>query len=1034
GHSLARAVARAVKRQVQTQGAGANDEEIYLLALIVGKDYNVKCKENLEKYCQGLKNASLEEKKIHEKLESFCKNGKAEGKCNELKVKVSQKCTTFKGELQTTVGKGISKLTDDDCKKNERQCLFLEGACPTELKEKCNELRNLCYQRKRDGIAEEVLLRTLRGNIEDENKCKEKLKKICLELSQESDELTKLCLDQQTICNKFVSKKQEKCTTLEQDIKKALEKENELRGKCLPLLERCYFYRRNCKADKSKCDELGKKCQEQNIVYIPPGPDFDPTRPEATLAEDIDLEELYKKAEEDGVFIGRQHVRDATALLALLIQDPSVAGNDDKEKCKKALEKKCKTPQEHEALNSLCKESGLSDDGTKKCDELEKDIKRTCDILMSKLTNNRLFDPKKGNNEILGWEGLPTFFSNEDCAKLESYCFYFEKKCPDGEKACKNIRATCYKRGLDARANKVLQENMRGMLHGSNKSWLKEFQQKLIKVCEKLKEENKGSFSNDELFVLCVQPAKAARLLTHDHQMRVIFLRQHLDKKRDFPADKDCKELGRKCQDLGEDSKEITWPCHTLEQQCNRLGTTEILKQVLLDEHKDTLKTHENCVTYLKEKCNKWLRRGNNHFSLLCVFLESTCKLMVDDVQNRCKVFKENIKNSKIIEFLGNNKNKITILERNCSSWYPYCNRFSPNCPDLVEEDVFCTKIKKHCEPFYKRKALENALKVELQGNLSDKSKCESALERYCTALKNVTNTSISGLCKDSANNKPKKNDNKAKELCEKLVKEVEQQCKVLQEELKQPADDLEKDSETYKRLKKQAEEVMEKSSLVLLLVKKDENNVPKNNSEDNDKNKTTPSKRQDITEHVKILRRGVKDVSVTELEAKAFDLAAEVLERYVDLKERCQKLTSDCGIKEDCEKLEKVCKKINKACRNLKPLDVKPHETTTKNITTTTTTTTTTTVTDPKATDCQSLQTTDTWVTKTSTHTSTSTTTSTVTSRITLTSTRRCKPTKCTTGEEDDAGEVKPSEGLRMSGWSVMRGVLVVMMISFMI
>ncbi|KTW25484.1 uncharacterized protein T551_03730, partial [Pneumocystis jirovecii RU7] len=475
------------------------------------------------------------------------------------------------------------------------------------------------------------------------------------------------------------------------------------------------------------------------------------------------------------------------------------------------------------------------------------------------------------------------------------------------------------------------------------------------------------------------------------------------------------------------DSKEITWPCHTLEQQCNRLGTTEILKQVLLDEHKDTLKDEESCVKYLKEKCNKWSRRGDDRFSFVCVFQNATCELMVKDVQDRCKVFKKNIEVAEIVEFLKNNTNNITTLGNVCPFWDPYCDKFSPNCQSLKGNT--CTKIKKHCKPFYERKALEDALKAELRGKLSDKKKCTTALEGYCTQLGKLNNESIRSLCKDNTKNNPKKNDEDVrKELCDKLVEEVEQQCKVLPKELEQPEKDLEEDHKTYEGLKEKAKKAMNKSNLVLSFVKKDGNNTSKNNSK-KDKNAVSNGL-QDTTEHVKILRRGVKDVLVTELEAKAFDLAAEVFGRYVDLKERCEKLESDCGIKDDCDGLKEVCGKIEKTCRDLKPLEVKSHEIVTES--TTTTTTTTTTVTDPKATECKSLQTTDTWVTQTSTHTSTSTITSTITSKITLTSTRRCKPTKCTTG--DDAEDVKPSEGLKMSGWNVMRGVIVAMVISFMI
>ncbi|KTW25458.1 uncharacterized protein T551_03747, partial [Pneumocystis jirovecii RU7] len=579
-HSLARAVARAVKRQVQTQGAGTNDEEIYLLALIAKEDAkdDKKCKEKLDKYCEALNNATIKAEDVYEKLKTFCKNGKAGEKCKNLEGKVNQKCTEFQGKLQTAVKKNIKNLEDTDC-ANEQQCLFLEGACPTKLKNNCNTLRNKCYQKKRDKVAEEALLRAVRGGLTNETTCEGKLKEVCIKLSQESDELTKLCLYQKMTCKTFVSEKQKKCNSLEQEVKEALKKNSELREKCLPLLEQCYFHRGDCKKDASqcklpngnceeylpKCDELAEECGKKGVIYIHPGPDFDPTKPEPTVAEDIGLEELYKEAEKDGIFIGKNHLRDATTLLALLIQDSNLKKKEDKEKCEEALADKCKNSHEHEALEKLCEGNNISNDGTEKCKDLENDIKKTCTNLKPTILRNHLYDP---NGEIIEWWKLPTFLSNEECARLESYCFYFKERCPDVKEACMNLWAACYKRGLDARANKVLQENMRGLLRGSNQSWLKEFQQRLVKVCKELKE-NKGSFPNDEIFVLCVQPAKAARLLTHDHQMRVIFLRQQLDQKRDFPTDKDCKELGRKCQDLGKDSKEITWPCHTLEQQCN---------------------------------------------------------------------------------------------------------------------------------------------------------------------------------------------------------------------------------------------------------------------------------------------------------------------------------------------------------------------------------------------------------------------------------------------------------------------------------
>ncbi|KAG5518222.1 hypothetical protein PMAC_003018 [Pneumocystis sp. 'macacae'] len=1023
-HKLGRVAAHEIEaKHIRRAQAAQKDgiEEEHIFALILKDDLeDQKCKEKLKGYCEELKKID-QNFNTHSKLKEICED-KNQGKCNQLKKNVGTKCTTFKAKLEGDVVKEISTLTYDDCKKNEQQCLFLEGACPKELTEKCNELRNKCYQKKRDGVAEEVLLRAVRGSIESDDDCKKKLKEVCLELSQESNELTKLCLDQEITCKKFVTKREEKCTSLEGIVKKALAEKDGLRGKCLSLLEKCYFHRGNCQGDKSECnktssqnckeyipdcDKLAEECQKQHIAYIPPGPPFDPTRPAASLAEDIGLEGLYRKAEEDGVVIGGQRVRDATALLAFWLKK-----KHEKDECEKILKEHCKDPHKHEALEGLCDKGKISENGTKKCEKLQEDIRKNCETLTPIILKNGLYVKPDG---IVEWTKLPTFFSREECVRLESYCFYFGGSCPDGEKACMNVKAACYKKGLEARANNVLQEKMRGWLHGLNETWLKEFQKKLVEVCKELKEENGEIFLYDELFSLCLQPAKAARLLTYDLRMRMVFLREQLDKKRDFPGDKDCKELGRKCEELRYDSREIWWPCYTLEQQCERLGTTELLKTLLLSEQKDTLKNEANCNEYLKKKCSLWTRRGDGRFSLVCAFQNATCKLMVDDVQTRCEVFKKNTDKSDIIDFLKTNYTKMESLAGVCPFWHPYCDKYEPNCPDIFKKNELCINLKKYCEPFYTRKALEDALKVELRGKLGDKNECGPALERYCTVLKEVNNVSINSLCEDSTKGNAKKPEEVRNKLCEKLIAEVREQCRVLPAKLEQEEKDLKDESKIFKELKEKAEEAMKKSNLVLSVAK-----TGGDNAEGKDKNHAAVSGVKDTMKHVKVVRRGAKDVPVTELEARALDLAADVLARYVELRERCTQLNSDCGIKDDCDNIKDVCKGIGKTCGDLKPLDIKSQEIVTQNVTTTTTKTV-----GPggeTVEECKSIKTTDTWVTKTSTHTSTSTSTSTITSTVTLTSTRRCKPTKCTTG--DEAGDVTPSGGLKMTGWSVMRGV----------
>ncbi|KTW29915.1 uncharacterized protein T551_01859, partial [Pneumocystis jirovecii RU7] len=1007
-----------------------NDEtEERLLALIMKADYKNedKCKNKIKEYCNGLKNVSLTSEKVHKELKDFCNDGKEEKKCKELKTKIEEKCSTFKDKLKTKAKEEISKLTDDDCKEHERQCLFLEGACPTDLKEDCNTLRNKCYQKERDNVAEEVLLRALSGSLKKKDSCEEKLKEVCPLLSGESDELMLLCFNEEKTCENIMAKEQNKCKSLKSEIEKVLPKNEELEIKCPSLLRECYFYDTDCIGNEPNCEKLASDCKEKGITYTKPGSDFEPTRPGVTLAEEIELEELYKKAAKKGVRIGRPPTRDATELLLLLSQSSTKSTVVDK--CKDILDKKCKNLKEHEILKSLCDKDKASADGKKECDKLQKEHTKSTQILVTKIENKLLIT--SGQNMIITWHDLSTFLSDKDCRTLESDCFYLKGYGPS-DKPCNNLKTACYKKGLEAVANEALQNNLRGLLQGSNKTWHENLQKKIVKACKKLKEES------DELFVLCVQPKKAAFVVSTDLRFRAIFLREQLDEKRDFPTETDCKELEEKCRILGQDSKEIKWPCLTLNQHCDRLRNTQELEEKLLLEKIQGLDDFDLCVEKLGKWCNDWTRRGRTRFTLSCVTQNITCKILTERVGSKCARLDEHMKTNNILENVKKNK-----TETICTFWGSYCSKFMSGCKNLMKaNDGKCEELNKECEIFIKKKELELKLVDQLKGHLNTKEKCKGELDKYCTQWVNASN----GLETFCTNKKKKsKQDDLRKELCEKLVEQVKKQCPGLKKELTEASKELEKKANKYEDIKKEAKEAMEKANLVLSKAKTTDNKpagktVPSESAPAPAPN--TPPAAPNTTQNTvlfKLVRRNIntpvtEKIYVTEKELKAFDLVSQAFSLYVELKELCHDSEKGCGFKEECKDIEEACTKIEKTCGGLKPLEIKPHEIVTKNVTTTTTTTTTTTVKDVKATDCQSLQTTDTWVTKTSTHTSTSTTTSTVTSRITLTSTRRCKPTKCTTGEEDEAGEVKPSEGLRMSGWSVMRGVLVVMMISFMI
>ncbi|KAG5518015.1 hypothetical protein PMAC_003199 [Pneumocystis sp. 'macacae'] len=1002
--NLAGEVARAVKRR----DAGTKKDEIdedHILALILKGDYSddAKCKKKLKEYCEGLKKIDPGLDNIDEKLKEICKDNAPEEKCTRLKTKIDGKRDSFKQKLEQADGKKVSELTDEHC-SNQKGCLFLEDAYPGEFKDKCNKLRVNCYQKKRKEVAEDALLRALSGSLKKEDSCKEKLKKVCLELSGESDELTEFCFDEEKVCKSLVDKEKSICNSLKDEVESALNKEDELETKCPSLLKKCYFYSTDCN-DQPQCEKLKNSCKGKGVVYERPGSDFEPTRPGLTVAEEIELQELYEEAAREGVYIGRPPTRDATELLLLLSQRSTKSGA--KEKCQDVLDTKCKDLKEHELLKGLCKsDNKASENGTKECDGLHQKGADSAQGLTTKLKNKDLV--ASNPNTVIGWHGLPTFLTDKDCRTLESDCFYFGGQ-GGTDKPCSNLRAACYKRGLDAVANEALQHKLRGSLQGSNGTWFEDLQKKLVKVCGELKGQS------DELFVMCIDPKNTALTLLADLRMRAVYLQELLDERRDFPTKKDCRVLGKKCEELGPDSREIWWPCHTLNQHCRRLESAEELEEVLLKEETKDLDDFDSCVEKLSKRCNGWSRRGNR-FTLACLAQNVTCRIITKSVKTKCAALDGHMKADNIVEEAKNNNGKKESL---CSSWWPYCNKYMSSCGNLtVDGDKDCKGLKKECKSFIEREGLEKKVLDELKGHLTTEEKCKNTLNIYCTQWANATNE-LSTLC-----TKKDKNDAEVrKELCEKLVKKVKKQCPELKEKLIKAKEELEKKEKEYKDIKDKAVEAMKAANLVLATT-----NVAGNKAENQAAAAAKSEKR------FKLVRRDVTlKAHVTQKELEVFDLVSQTFSLYVELKEICDDSVKKCGFKGECPQCEDACNTIENKCNGLKPLEVREHKVHTE--TKTETTTTTKIVGQGGKTEdaekCTSIQTTDTWITKTSTYTSTSTSTSTTTSTVTLTSTRRCKPTKCTTG--DEAGEVKPSGGLRMRGWGV-KGVLLGMMISVMI
>ncbi|KAG5518814.1 hypothetical protein PMAC_002785 [Pneumocystis sp. 'macacae'] len=1003
--SSARAVARAVKRRDPGVKKDEIDED-HILALIVKGDYDddTKCKKKLKEYCKELKEADEKLENVDPKLKKICEDD-GSTKCAGLKTRIDGKRDTFKTKLNDASTKQISQLTEDDC-SHQKECLFLEDAYPNELKENCNKLRVNCYQKKRKEVAEDALLRALSGKLNNKS-CKEKLKEVCLELSGESDELTEFCFDKEKTCQSLITKEQSLCNSLKDEVDNLLKNQNELETKCPSLLKKCYFYNTDCTVNLTKCKDLESTCEGKKIVYRKPGSDFEPTQPGLTVAEEIELQELYGEAAKEGVYIGRPPARDAAEFLLLLSQRSTKSGA--KEKCQDVLDTKCKDLKEHELLKGLCKsDNKASENGTKECDGLHQKGADSAQGLTTKLKNKDLV--ASNPNTVIGWHGLPTFLTDKDCRTLESDCFYFGGQ-GGTDKSCSNLRAACYKRGLDAVANEALQHKLRGSLQGSNGTWFEDLQKKLVKVCGELKGQS------DELFVMCIDPKNTALTLLADLRMRAVYLQELLNERRDFPTRKDCEVLRKKCEELGPDSREIGWPCYTLNQHCDRLRSAEQLEEELLKEKTENLDDFDSCLKKLRERCSGWSRRGNR-FTLACLAQNVTCRIITKSVKSKCAALDGHMKTEKVVEEAKNNGEK----EKICTSWVPYCNKYMSSCKNLTTANGGkCEELEKECEAVIKRLELEEKVVDELKGHLKTENECKTKLDGYCTEWEKAKN-GLKTLC----TGEKKEKDENAKvreELCEKLVQQVKKRCPELKEKLTEAKEKLEEKEKEYTKIKKEAEDALKKADLVLVTTKAAGN-------ASGDKLEIAAKNQKKF----KLVRRDAAiKMHVTEKELKAFDLVSQAFSLYLELKEECEDSIKKCGFEKECEECKDACKTVKSVCTGLKPLEIKDYEAKieTRNITTTVTST----VESGEKTvgqECKSIQTTDVWVTKTSTHTSTSTSTSTTTSTVTLTSTRRCKPTKCTTG--DEAGDVTPSGGLKMTGWSVVKGVLLGMVISVMI
>ncbi|KAG4305594.1 hypothetical protein PORY_001150 [Pneumocystis oryctolagi] len=974
------------------------DEE-ELLALILKEELmNSQCKTKLEEYCKGLRNMNIEPEDLHPLLKNLCEQTKENEKCTTFKTKIIDKCAIFKREL-LAIMKDLSTM-NDECMESQNKCAILEGPCK-DIRKYCNTLRLTCIKNQQDNLEKEYIFGILSGALTDEESCRRGINEICPMFMKESDRLMSFCLGGPDRCIELLQRKEQECSSLKSSVKEIIKNFNRSKVECSLQLEKCYVYGPNCDDDvQNDCKKLKEECKE--IKYEPLGSAFNPIKQNATLMEKVEKIELF------GNKIVESKAQDTDDLLILVSQHVLHNCQNNLEKCYEICRH---IPQLRNLYNKTTKM--MKENMREVCTDLRNRIIHKCKILKSELKYLSLYDSNNDKKEatLLGWNELLMELDEETCLNLKSKCFYSVKHCKghiELTNSCLNLQLACLKIQFRRKFYKVFQEELKGNLYNLA---LKNSQNKcrsgLQDLCKRMINTQKEQRKNVFLIELCLMPENTCIMLENDLKRQVQELIKVLNEKRDFPEKEDCKELERRCEILGLDSDSVRSPCITLKQHCSRLKSLERLEKELLKENDLSLKDEISCQNGVKKLCKKWFRRGDDEFFFICINLDVTCQMIIKSMRSKCQILKENINKSGIIERIRSQDN-IDSKGTLCDFWEPYCDRFMKICEELkgtIKSNEECKKLKNECKEYRERKDLETKALFQLRENLANEKMCNDILNKYCIIWRD-TNNQLETLCRSSTGFS---DENVKEALCKKLINQINEYCTGLLKLFKNMTKKIEEQGKKYDEIKKEAEQSIIETHLVFL-VSNAVNNTFRHISNMSMISNTTNSTEnliEGVAHKVKIESEKEEiNIKITENDVVAFEKISLAFDLYIELKNKCKLLQQDCKFRKECSTLESECARIDHVCNELKPLKVEKHviETSTEIKTT-------------EGNRCTLVCQTDNRKVCTSIHENASIQTSTITSTITLTSTRLCKPIKCT--EENKTKKIDPNEGMRISGGS---------------
>ncbi|KTW26487.1 uncharacterized protein T551_03404 [Pneumocystis jirovecii RU7] len=661
-----------------------------IFALILKENaINNHCHEKLKEYCEDLEKIGLNLNNYHFKLNELCEKSKMSEKCINLGENIKKSCDILKHALTDAIKK--PSATNEDCEM-ETECMFWEGVSPEELTEKCNNLRIICRKRKRHNLTKKFLLRVFNENIKTVETCKQVINEKCHVFMKESDELMQFCLSPLNRCRDLIHFMKDEYTELKINIEQFFKNPKISEEKCNFLLDECYFYGSNYNNNlQDICKELEKKCKKK-VKYIPPSSTFNPIGKDFTLMEKVKKKKLFRDE------IGKPRMKDMIDLLVLMV-------NNDLEDCKTYVER-C-----YEFCSSLPQLKNLYDNTKKKisenkeeiCTNLKDTLKPRCKALKLELYSLSLSDTTDDNKEttLLKWTEQFTEFDEELCTELESKCFYYRRPCNleniKLNNACGNVNSACLKTRLLKREYQLLQNKLTGKLHNLMiNDALKTCVNELLNLCK----EN-VDIKEPLLADLCLHPKNTCQMLAKDIEKQSQELNKNLNKKKDSINEEDCMELEEKCKILGQDSRINEFLCLELNKKCDHLKNTKELEEILIKEKTEKLYDLHTCIKKMTERCNNWPKKTKTLFTISCIQVNITCRIIIEDVKFKCNTLRKNMNIMKISEKIKTKD--INIKKQICDFWEPYCDKFMLSCKGLIQNDSKdgkCEELKENCKSY----------------------------------------------------------------------------------------------------------------------------------------------------------------------------------------------------------------------------------------------------------------------------------------------------------------------------------------------